>query len=331
MLKRRTLVAAAVLAISIGYSSYERMSLSAVRARNLAQSLAGKHAVVVGGTSGIGRGVAVRLAEANASVTIVGRDQARADEVLAEMRGKGGSGVHSFAPVDSFLLSNVKAFTDSYLSNHDQLDVLVVSQGMATLQGRTETAEGIDQKMALHYYGRMAYVVGLLPALRKAAAADSAASPRVLTVLTAGMHPPYVHYKEDPEVKHHYSLKNAADACCMYNDCAMDALSRAQGNEGITFIHAAPGMVNSNWGTEMPAPIRWLVRLGQPVFGTSVTAIGEWLSEPLLRPVEAGKRGGFQLVGSRAQPVDKTSLHEEAREPVWAHTLEVLGRTGIKM
>jgi hypothetical protein len=39
-------------------------------------SLLGKRAVVVGATSGIGEGIALRLAQANCEVTVVGRDQA---------------------------------------------------------------------------------------------------------------------------------------------------------------------------------------------------------------------------------------------------------------
>ena len=37
----------------------------------------------------------------------------------------------------------------------DKLDILVMTQGIATTQGRTETEEGIDMKLALHYYSRV--------------------------------------------------------------------------------------------------------------------------------------------------------------------------------
>jgi hypothetical protein len=37
-----------------------------------------------------------------------------------------------------------------------------------------------------------------------------AASGRVLMVLSAGVHGPYTHYRDDPELKTKYSLKNAA-------------------------------------------------------------------------------------------------------------------------
>jgi NAD(P)-dependent dehydrogenase (short-subunit alcohol dehydrogenase family) len=308
-------------------------SLAAVRARNAAVSLAGRSAVVVGGTSGIGRGIAVRLAEANASVTIVGRDEKRAAEVLADLARVGGGGKHAFVRVaDGSLLANTKSFSESYLREHKTLDVLVLTQGIGTLQGRTETSEGLDVKMATHFFGRMGFVADLLPALRASAEADPAFTPRVLSVLAAGVHPPYMHYADDFELKTHYSLKNAADACCMYNDVAADSLARE--NPSIAFIHASPGFVDTNIASGLVAPLRWLLALTRP-FARSIAECGEFMSEPLLRPLpprEARRPGdNFILISQNAEAVKPTSAHEEARETVWAKTKEVLGRHGVAL
>jgi NAD(P)-dependent dehydrogenase (short-subunit alcohol dehydrogenase family) len=51
----------------------------------------GKKALVTGGTSGIGREVAVRLAALGAEVTISGRDAARGAETVAAIEAAGGS------------------------------------------------------------------------------------------------------------------------------------------------------------------------------------------------------------------------------------------------
>jgi NAD(P)-dependent dehydrogenase (short-subunit alcohol dehydrogenase family) len=52
-------------------------------------SLAGRTAVVTGGSSGIGRGAALALGQAGAAIVVVARDQAKLDAVTAELRAAG--------------------------------------------------------------------------------------------------------------------------------------------------------------------------------------------------------------------------------------------------
>ena len=84
-----SVVAVAVLAVlRMDYSSSQSQSMEmrVVRASNGLVDLTGKRAVVVGGTSGIGKGLALRLAKAGASVTIVGRSQERAANIIQQMQ-----------------------------------------------------------------------------------------------------------------------------------------------------------------------------------------------------------------------------------------------------
>ena len=53
--------------------------------------VAGRRAVIVGGTSGIGKGIAMRLAEARVSVTIVGRNKQAGAEVVESMKALAAS------------------------------------------------------------------------------------------------------------------------------------------------------------------------------------------------------------------------------------------------
>ena len=53
--------------------------------------LKGKTALVTGSTSGIGRATAIALAARGAHVLIVGRDEQRAKDAVAEIEGSGGS------------------------------------------------------------------------------------------------------------------------------------------------------------------------------------------------------------------------------------------------
>lgn len=297
--------------------------------------LSGANAVVVGGTSGIGHGIAVQLAREGAIVTIVGRDAERGAAVVREMSGFGGTG-HSFKPCDASLLANVRAFSAEYSTQNRSLDILVTTQGMATMAGRSETTEGIDKKLALHYYSRTAFAINLLPLLRQSRIPGGAA---VLSVLSAGMHAPYKGYLTDPELRTSYSIKNAADAAGFYTDCAWDALSRQKSNSGISWIHADPGMVNTRWGqADMPLPVRLALRLAMPLFGESIYDCGARLVGVLrsipdkegagLGSSSAETANAFMLVDRKGRPAAPTRLHDTARDAVWSHTEVMLRARG---
>jgi NAD(P)-dependent dehydrogenase (short-subunit alcohol dehydrogenase family) len=291
--------------------------LAAVRARNAAARFPGRVALVVGGTAGIGRAVALRLAEAQYRVIVVGRDEARGAAVVAECGAASGPGpAHEFLRCDASLLAACRATSAEVARRVPALDALVLSQGIASMAGFTPTAEGLDVKLSLHYFSRVAFVQALLPLLR------AAPSPRVLSVLSAGVHGSYAHASDDFELRQRFSIKNAADAAGCYNDAAWDSLSREAGNERITFVHAAPGFVSTSWGTELPWALRGLTRVAQR-FATPAGDAAEFLVDPLLRESTAG---GFLLQGATGQPAATVPQHGATREAIWAATRDVLAR-----
>ena len=60
-------------------------ALQAAKQVNSGLNLVNKHAVVVGGTAGIGRGIATRLVRASCSVTIVGRESSHSKALMKEL------------------------------------------------------------------------------------------------------------------------------------------------------------------------------------------------------------------------------------------------------
>ena len=142
-----------------------------------------------------------------------GGNEERGREVVDEMSKRGGS-QHRFESCNAELISATRACAASISARLPRLDALVLTQGIASLQGRQETTEGLDRKLSLHYFSRISFVDSLLPLLRLAP------SPRVLSVLTSGVHPMFPGYATDFELKHSYSVKAVADAACAYNDAA---------------------------------------------------------------------------------------------------------------
>jgi NAD(P)-dependent dehydrogenase (short-subunit alcohol dehydrogenase family) len=274
-----------------------------------------RRALVVGGTSGIGRAIANRLAQEKFSITVMGRS--RGDDVVRQLTETYPEGAHEFIATDASLLTSVKRSCDEFKAKHDSLDVLVTCQGGApNLAGRVETTEGLDQKMVLHYFGRVMFwqqLAGLL---------DKTPTPRVLSV--HGQAGEYKQYKDDFELKKNYSASQCNSACGTYNSLALDAFARE--HPTAYTIHAFPGIVNTNWGREWSAPLRLTVRFTQMLISVSPETCAEYLCRPLLL---SGNKTGFSVVGAKAQEVPKFKVHtDEAREFVWAQTKAVLQARG---
>jgi NAD(P)-dependent dehydrogenase (short-subunit alcohol dehydrogenase family) len=290
-------------------------------------------AVVVGATSGIGEAISHRLAQQGWAVIAVGRHREGRDEAIVESLKKFSpkDTKHTFVRCDCFSLRDVKKAAQEILSTNKTIDALVVSQGMATTQGFTPTSEGNDEKLTLHYLSRIAFSNLLLPALNKSAMHKGAV---VLSVLSGGIHGPYTYYENDFSLEKNYSIKNAADAAGYYNDLGFDKLAKA--NPKINFVHAAPGFINTNWGTEFNPIMRAFVRCMQPL-GRKPSDCAEFMLGPTVFAsaydddlTPKSSMNGVIVMGDKGQQLDLTDQHtEEAMDIVWKSTVEILKKAGI--
>ncbi|KAF2815392.1 uncharacterized protein BDZ99DRAFT_550165 [Mytilinidion resinicola] len=149
------------------------VSLKTVQAHNAAlKTLApGLVAVFVGGTSGISLSTALAFAHHTPSpkIYLIGRSQSAADTAIASMKTLNPSAQPTFLQTDISLLKNVDSVCGEVAAKEKKLNLLFMTPGYMTLQGRDETAEGLDLKFVLHYYARMRFIANLLPLLTTAA------------------------------------------------------------------------------------------------------------------------------------------------------------------
>lgn len=92
------------------------------------KKLDGKVAIVTGGTSGMGQGIAELFASEGASVVIGGRNADRGRKVVEHIKTAGGNAV--FVPGDIGTVAANQSLVDAALRQFDGLDILVPNAGI---------------------------------------------------------------------------------------------------------------------------------------------------------------------------------------------------------
>jgi NAD(P)-dependent dehydrogenase (short-subunit alcohol dehydrogenase family) len=143
----------------------------------------GATVLVTGATDGLGRHVALELANKGAMVLLHGRNRERCEAVLEEVQRQtdGGAGSRYYL-ADLSSLSEVRGLAEQILSKHDSLDILVNNAGIIARE-REETVDGVELTFAVNYLVHFLLTNLLLPLLLGSAPA------RIVNVASAGQSP----------------------------------------------------------------------------------------------------------------------------------------------
>uniref|UniRef100_H3GMM6 Oxidoreductase n=1 Tax=Phytophthora ramorum TaxID=164328 RepID=H3GMM6_PHYRM len=266
-----------------------------------------KHALVVGASSGIGLGVAKELAPMVAKLTLCSRSHPA--ELLETIKRENPSVEVVHEKLDVSLMHEVRKFTAKHAET--KFDWIVMSPGIMTLNGRTETSEGLDVKMATHYYGRFMLVHDLLKGLNRPGV-------RVLNILSAGEGGKID--VNDLDLKHTYSGSSCAAATTQYSDLMTQAFSEHAPD--ASFMHASPGFVNTGLAKQLPGYLRVPFKGLAALFARTPETCGKYMVSALLNDDYAK---GWKLLNQNAVVVSKTKYHtEELKDTVWKHTLQTI-------
>ncbi|SON58686.1 Fatty acyl-CoA reductase [Mycobacterium simulans] len=130
--------------------------------------LNGRHVIITGASSGIGRAAAIAVAERGATVFALARSADALDKLVAEIRANGGQ-AHAFT-CDVTDSTSVEHTIKDILGRFDHVDYLVNNAGRSirrSVVNSTDRLHDYERVMAVNYFGAVRMVLALLPHWRE--------------------------------------------------------------------------------------------------------------------------------------------------------------------
>jgi NAD(P)-dependent dehydrogenase (short-subunit alcohol dehydrogenase family) len=132
--------------------------------RSLRGQVEGKVMLVTGGSSGIGKATAIKLAQAGAITVICGRDVEKLHEAEREFKDMGLALVTY--SVDIADPAQCDAFVAKLVAEHGGVDILVNNAGRSirrAIENSFDRFHDFERTMQLNYFGALRVTMGLLP------------------------------------------------------------------------------------------------------------------------------------------------------------------------
>ncbi len=215
------------------------MALSALDATP--PDLSGKLAVVTGSNSGLGLGLATRLAAAGADVVMAIRNRAKGEAAVTEIRATVPNAKLTIKNLDLASLASVAALGKELNAEGRPIDILINNAGIMQPPQRETTEDGFELQFGCNHLGHFALTGHLLPLLR--AAGDA----RVTSLSSGAALLGGVNFA-DPNWEKNYDATRAyaqSKSATLMFALELDRRSR-QGGWGIRSNAAHPGLTKTN-------------------------------------------------------------------------------------
>jgi len=267
--------------------------------------LNGKTALITGSTDGVGRVVAARLGADGWRVMVNGRDRARGEEVVAEIKAAGGAA--EFLQADLSAVAAVRGLADTVQRTTERLELLINNAGIGRGEpdGRRELSrDGFELRFAVNYLSGFLLTHLLLPLLKNGAPA------RIVNVSSLGQQA--IDFKD----------------VMMTNDYSgMRAYRQSKLAQILFTIDLAPELAGSGVTVNALHPATFMNTKMVREFGTPMTTVEEGADAILKLAIgpELEGRSGLFFNGQREAQADPQAYDAAARRQLRTLSLELGG------
>jgi retinol dehydrogenase 14 len=212
--------------------------------------MTGRTVLVTGGSGGIGKATALRLAQLGASVSIIGRDAPRTATAAREIRAAGGTPVTGLT-ADLSSQAEIRRVAAEVLAVLPRLDVLVNNVG-GYWNTRHTTVDGLERTFAVNHLAPFLLTSLLLERL-------AATTPARVVVVASNAHALGRIDFDDLQSEHHYSGARAYNQSKLANVLFAYELARRTTGTGVTANALHPGVVSTGFGASDPGRAQRLI------------------------------------------------------------------------
>jgi NAD(P)-dependent dehydrogenase (short-subunit alcohol dehydrogenase family) len=248
-------------------------------------------ALVTGGTDGIGKAIACRLAAQGGEVLLVGSNPEKGARAERELRATAGHDRIHFLQADLSLMRDTDRLADDIIARIPKLRRLVLCAGVVRGR-RLITPEGVESNFAINYLSRFVLAGRLLTLLRSTGAPGAAA--RIVVIGGAAMNGK-IHY-DDPNLTRNFGILTMVPQFCQANDLFVIEQARRLAESGdrprVSVTTLKVGAVRTNIRRGFPLWMKVLVPLVvDPLLGQTAEQIAEPAMRLLVSPDFEGKSG----------------------------------------
>lgn len=279
------------------------------------RALAGKTALITGGTSGIGLATARALARNGAAVTVVGHREAKGQRALERLAKEAGEGRSNYLRADLSSMAGVRSLAKKLHHQHEHLDLLLNNAGGYFLRRRL-TPEGFERTFALNHLAPFLLTHLLLDLVR------AAEEPRIITTASGSHRGASIRF-EDLHFQKGYRPWAAYGQSKLANVLFTKELARRLRPEGIPANCFHPGFVSTEIAQDNPL-IRPIVRPLLAIFGKSPTE-GARTAVYLATAPEAAEFSGEYCVDERPTKAELPDDEPQVSRRLWDRSEALVG------